>query len=326
MLIVVGLGGNALLRRGQPLEADVQRDNVERAACAIAELAADHQVVVTHGNGPQVGLLALQSEAYERVRTYPLDVLGAESEGMIGYLLEQALANALPDRDVATLLTQVVVAPDDPAFGNPTKPVGPVCSEAEATRLVSERGWAVARDGERWRRVVASPEPLDFVELRTIDLLVEAGILVVCAGGGGVPVVLDAHGALHGVEAVIDKDRSAALLAELLAADALLLLTDVPAVCVDWATPEVKAVRRTTPDALGAMTFPAGSMGPKVEAACRFARHTGAIAGIGALDDALAILRGEAGTRISNDSGEPELEPLDRVTAAAPDRGAPLSG
>ena len=259
------------------------------------------------------------------MRTYPLDVLGAESEGMIGYLLEQEFVNVLPDLDVASLLTQVIV---DVRRSGVRKP-----DEADRSRLLGGRGepagvgtgWAVARDGERWRRVVASPEPLDFVELRTIDLLVESEVLVVCAGGGGVPVVLDAHGALHGVEAVIDKDRSTALLAELLAADAMLLLTDVPAVCVGWATPEVKAVRWTTPEGLGAMTFPEGSMGPKVEAACRFARHTGGIAGIGALDDAAAILRGEAGTRISNDAGEMELEPLDRVGLGDATRGAPAS-
>ncbi|MQA75254.1 MAG: carbamate kinase, partial [Solirubrobacterales bacterium] len=208
MRVVAALGGNALLRRGEPAEAEVQRRNVGVAVKALAKLAAEHELIVTHGNGPQVGLLALQSEAYRDVRSYPLDVLGAESEGMIGYLLEQGLENELPGRRVATLLTQVAVDADDPAFARPSKPVGPVYEQRVAERLAAERGWAVARDGERWRRVVPSPEPRSIVELRTIELLIAAGVIVICVGGGGVPVV-DAHGRLHGVEAVIDKDLAA---------------------------------------------------------------------------------------------------------------------
>ncbi len=309
MLIVVALGGNALLRRGRPLDVDEQRENVEVAVAAIAELAGEHQVVVTHGNGPQVGLLALQSEAYRDVAAYPLDVLDAESEGMVGYLLDQALVNACPGLDVATLLTQVLVDAADPAFLHPTKPIGPTYSEADATRLAGERGWTVAPDGDAWRRVVATPEPIDVVELRTIELLVESGVLVVCVGGGGIPVVLDGNGALHGVEAVVDKDRGAALLAGLLGADALLLLTDVPAAFVDWGTPAARAVRSATPEALAALPFPAGSMGPKVEAACRFAAGTGGFAAIGALRDAGAVLRGEAGTRVSSAAGPLRTDP-----------------
>ena len=296
MRIVVALGGNALLRRGEPAEAAVQRRNVEIAARAVAEVAAEHQVVLTHGNGPQVGLLALQSEAFRGVGAYPLDVLGAESEGMIGYLLELALSHELHGRDVATLLTQVVVDPADPAFASPTKPVGPVYAEAEARRLASERGWTVAPDGPHFRRVVPSPEPQDIVEIRTIQLLVDAGVVVICVGGGGIPVVVDEAGGLRGVEAVIDKDLSAALLARLLHADFLLMLTDVAAVERDWGTPAAEPIRRTTVAELRALELAAGSMGPKVEAACRFVEAARGTAGIGALADAAAIVRGEAGT------------------------------
>jgi len=297
--IVVALGGNALLRRGEPPGADAQRRNVEVAAAAVAEIASHHRVVVTHGNGPQVGLLALQSEAHREVPAYPLDVLGAESEGMIGYLLEQAFRSRLPEREVATLLTQVVVAHDDPAFGAPTKPVGPVYDESEARRLASERGFAIAPDGPGFRRVVPSPEPLHIVELSTIRLLVEAGVLVICAGGGGIPVVEDSRGALHGVEGVIDKDLSACLLARLLHVDVLLLLTDVPGVVRGLGTPAGEVIRRASPSELRMLRLPAGSMGPKAEAACRFVEATGGTAAIGSLEDASAILRGEAGTIVS---------------------------
>jgi carbamate kinase len=299
MRVVVALGGNALLRRGEPADADVQRGHVEHAARSIAEIARSHDVVVTHGNGPQVGLLALQADAYDAVRPYPLDVLGAESEGMIGYLLEQSLANALPGRSVATLLTQVVVDLRDPAFERPTKPIGPVYEEAEARRLAAERGFAVAPDGPHFRRVVPSPEPLAIVEIEALRLLVEQGVLVVCVGGGGIPVVVGGDGALRGVEAVIDKDLSAALLARLLVADFLLMLTDVAAVERDWGTAKARPIRRAAPEKLRALAFAAGSMGPKVEAACRFVEATGGRAAIGALEHAAAIVRGEAGTLVA---------------------------
>ena len=244
MRIVIALGGNALLRRGEPAEADTQRRNVATAVTAIADLAADHEVIVTHGNGPQVGLLALQGDAYDAVTPYPLDVLGAESEGQIGYLLDQELVNALGGRPVATLLTQVIVDLDDPGFAHPTKPIGPVYDRETAERLAAERGWAIAPDGPHYRRVVASPEPRSIVELETLRLLVDAGVLVVCVGGGGIPVAVDLDGRLRGVEAVIDKDLAAALLARGLGADALLLLTDVPAVQADWGTPQARAITR----------------------------------------------------------------------------------
>jgi carbamate kinase len=309
--VVVALGGNALIRRGERAEAATQRANIVRAVRAVAALARQHhEVVVTHGNGPQVGLLALQAEAYRDVAPYPLDVLGAESEGMIGYLLEQELMNALPGRPVATLLTQVSVDAADPAFGQPSKPIGPVYDESAGRSLAAERGWALARDGHGVRRVVASPAPQAILELPTIRLLIGAGVLVVCAGGGGIPVTITGEGAVHGVEAVVDKDRAAALLAEQLEADALLLLTDVPGVVAGWGTAAAVELDRATPAQLRDMTFAAGSMGPKVEAACRFAERTGGVAAIGALDDAEAILAGRAGTQIC-------LEPATAADAAA---------
>jgi carbamate kinase len=297
--VVVALGGNALLRRGQPADAVNQRANVATAVEAIAELARDHQVVVTHGNGPQVGLLALQSEALLDPTPYPLDVVGAESEGMIGYLLEQELINALDGRPVATLLTQVTVDADDPAFANPTKPIGPIYDRATAQRLAAERGWSIAPDGEHHRRVVPSPEPRSIIELAALELLVSSGVLVVCVGGGGIPVVLDKHQRLHGIEAVIDKDLSAALLATQLDADALLMLTDVPNVEVGWRTPQARPLTDVTTDELRTLEFAAGSMAPKIEAACRFIDATGGFAAIGALADAPALLRGDRGTRIT---------------------------
>lgn len=302
-LIVAALGGNALLRRGEPADEPHQRRNVEMAADALAELARNNRVVVTHGNGPQVGLLALQGEAYPQVEPYPLDVLGAESEGMIGYLLEQALDNRLPATPIATLLTQVVVDERDPAFAKPSKPIGPVYDHETAAHLADLRNWTIAPDAGHWRRVVASPEPKRIVELQTIRILVEAGVLVVCVGGGGVPVTLDTHGRLRGVEAVIDKDRSAALLARELRADALLLLTDVPYVEHDHATRLAQPIRETTVAELDPAEFEGGSMRPKIEAASWFASTTGKPAAIGSLQDAAAILAGEAGTRIVGASG-----------------------
>jgi carbamate kinase len=300
VLVVVALGGNALIRRGQRADVGVQRENVAVAVEAIAELAREHDVVVAHGNGPQVGLLALQGEAFPAVEPYPLDVLGAESEGMIGYLLDQALVNRMGGkRQVATLLTQLIVDRDDPAFSAPEKFIGPVYERSVAERLAHDRGWAIAPDGPNWRRVVASPEPRSIVELATIRLLVDAGVIVVCVGGGGIPVVVDQDGRLHGVQAVIDKDRAAALLAEGLGADALLMLTDVPAVQTGYGTAGARPLHDIDSADLRELAFAPGSMGPKVQAACRFAERTGGLAGIGALEDAAAILRGSRGTRVT---------------------------
>ena len=298
MRVVAALGGNALLRRGQSADAATQRANVATAVAAIAELSHKHEVVVTHGNGPQVGLLALQTAALQEVAPYPLDVLGAESEGMIGYLLEQQLINKLGGRPVATLLTQVVVDAGDPAFARPTKPIGPTYDHDTAKRLAREHGWSIAADGERYRRVVPSPEPRSIVELQAIRLLIESGVLVVCVGGGGIPVILDEERALRGVEAVIDKDLASTLLASELEADALLMLTDVPHVEADWGTPHAHPLTDVTVQELRMMNFAPGSMAPKVEAACRFVEQTGGLAAIGALQDALALLRGERGTRV----------------------------
>jgi carbamate kinase len=297
--IVVALGGNALLRRGEPADAVTQRHNVIAAVDALADLAREHELIVTHGNGPQVGLLALQGEAYRQVAPYPLDVLGAESEGMIGYLLEQELVNALGGRQVGTLLTQVIVDGDDPAFAHPTKFIGPVYDRNVAAQLATERGWTVRPDGRTARRVVASPRPLSIVELPTIRLLVESGVLVVCVGGGGIPVVVDREGRLRGVEAVIDKDRAAALLAYGLDADALLLLTDVAAIERGYGTPDAAPIARATPAELRALDLPDGSMGPKAEAAAWFAETTGGHAAIGALTDARAVLSGRRGTWVT---------------------------
>ncbi len=301
MRVVAALGGNALLRRGEAPEAERQRLNIGRAVAALADVARRHELVVTHGNGPQVGLLAIQAAAYTGAAPYPLDVLGAETEGMIGYLLEQELRNALPDRDVATLLTQVVIDPGDPAFARPTKPIGPVYPEQEALALAESLGWTLAPDEGGFRRVVPSPEPGDIVELSTIRLLVDAGVLVVCAGGGGIPVAAGPDGALHGVEAVIDKDLAGERLASALDADLLLLLTDVSAVERDRDTSAASPILATTPSELRCLQFPSGSMGPKVEAACRFVERGGARAAIGALEDADAVAAGDAGTQVTGD-------------------------
>ena len=297
MRIVVAVGGNALLKRGERPDIETQRHNVKIAARAIADLARAHQLVVTHGNGPQVGLLALQAQALRDVEPYPLDVLGAESEGMIGYLLDQALLSELPGRPIATLLTQVVVDPRDPAFASPTKPIGPVYDATTAASVAQRLRWTMAPDGAGYRRVVASPEPLSVIELETIRLLSNAGVLVVCTGGGGIPVRIDG-GVVSGVEAVVDKDLSAALLAIALAADALMMLTDIAAVYEAWGTANAAPIRAITPERLLAMELPAGSMGPKAEAAARFVKATGRSAYIGSLGDAVAILLRQAGTCI----------------------------
>ena len=300
MRVVAALGGNALLERGEKPDEDIQEHHVRQAVAALAPLAQAQDLVVTHGNGPQVGMLALESASDPALtRPYSLDVLGAQTQGMIGYWLARDLRGAAAGKPAACLVSQTRVDPDDPAFAHPTKFVGPVYEEKQARDLAAERGWAVARDGEAWRRVVPSPEPLELVELPLIMKLVDSGALVVCAGGGGIPVVADASGALRGVEAVVDKDLTAALLAEAVNADALLLLTDVDAVIDGFGTPGARAIRRTTPAELRTRSFPAGSMGPKVEAACRFVEATGKIAAIGRLDAAASLLRGDAGTTVS---------------------------
>ncbi|AGA09808.1 carbamate kinase [Sinorhizobium meliloti] len=303
MRVVIALGGNALLKRGEPMTAEVQRQNIKIAAEAIAPIAAEHQIVVTHGNGPQVGLLALQGSAYKPEEAYPLDILGAETEGMIGYMLEQELGNVLPfEVPLATILTMVEVDGNDPGFQNPTKFVGPVYEASEAAELHEQKGWVFKQDGNKWRRVVASPIPRRIFELRPIQWLLDKGAVVICAGGGGIPTMYERgkERTLIGVEAVIDKDLCSALLARDIEADLLILATDAEAVFTGWGTPERKAIFKTNPRRLGQFSFPAGSMGPKVEAACHFVNATGRVAAIGALADIPAMVRAERGTIISS--------------------------
>jgi carbamate kinase len=300
MRIVIALGGNALLSRGEPLTAENQRHNVKIAAEALAPLACDHELIITHGNGPQVGLLALQGAAYKPGESYPLDILDAETEGMIGYLIEQELTGMLPaDKPCVTLLTQIEVDANDSAFKHPSKPIGPVYGEAQALKLAAERGWSVAPDGISYRRVVPSPRPKRIFELSVIELLVRQNVVVICAGGGGIPVVRRKDGGLIGVEAVIDKDLASSLLATQLNADALLMLTDVDAVYKDWNTPSTRAIRRISPAAISDFHFAPGSMQPKVQAGAEFVDKTGGLAGIGKLQGAQALLQGLAGTVIA---------------------------
>lgn len=299
MRLVIALGGNALLRRGEAMTADNQRVNVRIACEQIAKVAPGNELVIAHGNGPQVGLLALQGNAYDPANPYPLDVLGAETEGMIGYMIEQELGNLLPfEVPFATILTQVEVDSGDPAFKKPTKPIGPVYSKEDAERLAAEKGWSIAPDGDKFRRVVASPRPQRIFEIRPVKWLLEKGSVVICAGGGGIPTMYD-NGKLKGVEAVIDKDLCSALLAEQLDSDLLVIATDVDATYIDWGKPTQKGIAEAHPDELERLGFAAGSMGPKVQAACEFARNTGKVAVIGSLADIEAIVQGKAGTRVS---------------------------
>src|SRR3954469_17727713 len=301
--IVVALGGNALLKRGQPMTAEAQRANVQIAAAALAEIYPGNQLVITHGNGPQVGLLALQGAAYKPDEAYPLDVLGAETEGMIGYMIEQELGNLLPvEVPFATVLTMVEVDLNDPGFADPTKFIGPVYPEGEARRLAAEKGWTVKPDGDKWRRVVASPLPKRIFEIRPIRWLLAEGAVVICTGGGGIPTMYEpGTRTLVGAEVVIDKDRASALLARELEADLFVMATDVDAVYTGWGTPEQAAIGVTSPSAVAALELPAGSMGPKVEAAAGFVEATGKRAAIGTLAELHAIVDWTRGTRIEPD-------------------------
>jgi carbamate kinase len=308
MRVVVGLGGHALLRRDERPTAANQLVNIARSAAVLAPLARDHSMVLTHGNGPQIGLLALREAAVAPESAQPLDVLGAQTEGLIGHLLAQAFRTHVPDIDLVVVLTQVRVDPDDPAFERATKPIGPAYDEAEARGLELGRGWDIVQDGDGWRRAVASPAPLELLELASIRRLCAAGTLVICAGGGGIPVARDADGRLRGLEAVVDKDATSALLAESLGADRLVLLTDVDALYRDFGTPRARPVERIGAGEAHAWAdeLPAGSIGPKLRAAARFAAKTGGEAAIGTLDDAEAILAGRAGTRVVPDAHDPD--------------------
>jgi carbamate kinase len=303
MRVVVALGGNALLRRGQEMSVGNQRANVAVACDHLAPIATRHELVISHGNGPQIGLLALEEAAYEEAPDAPLDVLGAETQGMIGYLIEQELGNRLPfEKPLATLLTMIEVDPDDPAFDNPTKPIGPLYAPSDAEKLSAERGWNFKPDGDRMRRVVPSPAPLRIFEHRPIRWLLEQGAVVTCAGGGGIPTAYDEGRRLVGVEAVIDKDHASGLLARDIEADMLIMATDAPAVFIGFGTKNARAIELASPDALFPeyrQEFAEGSMLPKVVAACDFARATGRVAAIGALADIEGMLAGTAGTRVS---------------------------
>lgn len=298
MRLVIALGGNALLKRGEPLTAENQKRNMQAAAQSLARACDGNEVALVHGNGPQVGLLALEAEAYRGVPPYPLDLLGAESQGMIGYVIAQALRNARPQREIAALLTRIRVDPADSAFEHPTKPIGPVYDAHEIESLRTAHGWSFAADGDGMRRVVASPRPVDIIELPVIRRLMDAGVVTVCAGGGGIPVQALLGGTLDGIEAVIDKDSAAALLARRLEAERLVILTDVDAVYLDWRTAGQRPVRRISAADLRLHRFAEGSMAPKVEAACQFAIDTGRPAVIGALSQAFAVVAGEAGTEV----------------------------
>src|SRR5579862_5401843 len=315
MRVVVALGGNALLQRNERPDAGIQRRHVQQAAAALAPLAAEHQLVLCHGNGPQVGMLALESQADTSLsQPYPLDVLVSQTQGMIGYWLVQELRNAGVAQPAVCVVSQTVVDPSDPAFGHPTKFIGASYDQGEAQELAERLGWTIAADGPRWRRVVASPKPLGLVEIETVRSLADSGVLVVCGGGGGVPVTRSDGGELTGVEAVVDKDLTAAELAITLKADRLLVLTDVPAIILDYGRPDARPIPAIDADALAAMTFPAGSMGPKAEACLRFVLASGQPAAIGALSDAAAILAGQAGTTITSpDAAVPRL-PLSRLS------------
>lgn len=327
MRIVIALGGNALLKRGEPMTAEAQHTNVRIAAVALADLARDHQIIVAHGNGPQVGLMALHAATYAPENPWPLDVLGAETEGMIGYLVEQELMNALPPgADCATLLTRVEVDPKDPAFDQPTKPIGPVYSAEQAKLVRAEHRWSMVEEAKGGlRRVVPSPMPVAILNIAPIRLLVEAGVCVICAGGGGIPVVRGRDGKMEGVEAVIDKDRTAALLAQTLKADILLMLTDVEAVFRNWGGPDQIAIAEITPDALAEIGFAAGSMGPKITAASDFVGAGGSMAGIGRLQDARAIVEGRAGTRVRINRVASETQLLGPENATPPSNNQPAS-
>lgn len=303
MRIVVALGGNALLRRGEPMNMENQRRNIAVACDRLAPIAELHDLVISHGNGPQIGLLALEEAAYPAADDSPLDVLGAQTQGMIGYLVERELGNRLPfAKPLATLLTMIEVDPGDLAFGDPTKPIGPLYPASEADALATERGWNFKPDSTGMRRVVASPAPKRIFEHRPIHWLLEQGCVVICAGGGGIPTAYGPGRQLHGVEAVIDKDAASALLALDIDADILVLATDAPAAFIGFGTPGQRAVVQAHPEELlhryGA-EFAPGSMLPKVQAACHFARTTGKPAVIGALADIESMVAGLAGTRVS---------------------------
>lgn len=310
MRIIVALGGNAIARRGEAMTVAHQLANLRLVASRLKTVAEQHELVLTHGNGPQVGLLALQGAAYEDLAAYPLDVLGAETQGMIGYFIEIEMRHVLPpEQKITTVLTLVEVSRDDPAFEDPTKFIGPIYTQAEAQTLASERGWTFRLDGSAPRRVVASPVPRRIVQIDSVQQLLRANHIVICAGGGGIPMARDIDGHLSGVEAVVDKDASSAVLATAIQADAFIMATDADAVYLDWGTSEQRAIKRISAAALGEYDFAAGSMGPKVAAAISFAVTSGNRAMIGKLEDIERMLAGTAGTVIESADVPTEFYP-----------------
>lgn len=296
-IIVVAVGGNALLQRGEIMSCENQQKSIAQTASSLAELSKDYRLVIVHGNGPQVGLLSLQNDAYKDCPPYPFDVLGAETQGMIGYLIQQGLNAAIEDRYTTTILTRIVVDENDPAVADPSKFIGPVYSEEQAKQLAEANGWVVKPDGAHWRRVVPSPKPKEVLEIRAIKDLLEKEHLIICGGGGGAPVV-EKDGAYIGFEAVIDKDMTAALIAEQIGAEHLLILTDGTHVCLNWGTPQEQKLEHVTLEQMKQYTFPAGSMGPKVDACCQFVENTGKNGHIGDLSCALEIIEGKSGTHV----------------------------
>ncbi len=300
MRIVVALGGNALLKRNEPMTVGNQRRNVRKAAEALAPIAREHELIISHGNGPQVGLLALQASLYSETEDIPLDILGAQTEGMIGYMIEQELGNILPfEQPFASILTMVEVHGDDPAFKHPTKPIGPLFEEAEAKKLMNNKKWQMINEGNKWRRVVPSPVPHRIFQMRPIKWLLEKGTIVICTGGGGIPTVYNEEGILTGADVVIDKDYASALLAKELEADLYIMATDADAVYVNWGTTRAKALGHITYNDIKGYDFAAGSIGPKIISACWFAEKTGKKAAIGALSDLEKMVSGEKGTIVS---------------------------
>lgn len=305
MRIVVALGGNALLKRGEPMTAQNQSANIRLAAEQLAKVKPKNELIISHGNGPQVGLLALQHAAYyaqdSKIEPYPLDVLVSQTVGMIGYMLQQELTNLLPETPTQTLVTQVIVDEHDPAFSKPSKPIGQVYTQAEAEKLAAEKGWTVMPDGQYYRRAVPSPKPQDVTGINAVKALLAQDHIVICGGGGGVPCVKNAQGQLTGVEAVVDKDLATAVIANHLDADLFIIATDVNATCVNFQKEGERKIAKANPAALEALSaeFAAGSMGPKVQAVINFVKATGKDAAIGSLSDIEDIVAGKAGTRVS---------------------------
>ncbi|MHA2715690.1 carbamate kinase [Vibrio owensii] len=296
-IIVVAVGGNALLQRGEVMSCENQQKSIAQTASSLAELSKNYRLVIVHGNGPQVGLLSLQNNAYKDCPPYPFDVLGAETQGMIGYLIQQGLNAAIEDRYTTTILTRIVVDENDPAVADPSKFIGPVYTEEQAKQLAEANHWVVKPDGSHWRRVVPSPKPQEILEIKAIKDLLEKEHLVICGGGGGAPVI-EKDGAYVGFEAVIDKDMTAALIAEQIGAEHLLILTDGTHVCLNWGTPQEQKLENVTLEQMKQYSFPAGSMGPKVDACCQFVEKTGQSGHIGDLSFALEIIEGKSGTHI----------------------------